>query len=68
MENSIELSREAKAELACKLALLDAIEKAQESANDNFELMQLKVKTFLKSPAFQKNVDQYLKIINKQKF
>lgn len=68
MENSIELSIEAKAKLACRLALLDAIEKAQENTNDTFELMQLKVKTFLKTPTFRKNVDQYLEIINNYKF
>ena len=68
MENSIELSREAKAELACKLALLEAIEKAQENENDSVELKQVKVKAFLKTATFQKNVDQYLEIINNQKF
>ena len=67
MENSIELSREAKAELACKLALLDAIEFA-EKKNDSVELKQVKVKAFLKTATFQKNVDQYLEIINNQKF
>lgn len=68
MKNSIELSREAKAELACKLALLDAIEFAEKNENDSFELKRLKVQTFIKTPAFEKSVDQYLEIINNQEF
>lgn len=65
MEN---LTMESKVEIAVKMATLDAIEKAQENTNDTFEIMQLKVKTFLKTPAFQKNADQYLEIINNHKF
>tara|TARA_R110000868_G_scaffold1103_2_gene8456 strand:- start:8167 stop:8364 length:198 start_codon:yes stop_codon:yes gene_type:complete len=63
-----DLTIEKKAELACQMAISDAIEKAQENKNDTFELMKLKVKTFLKTPAFQKNADQYLEIINNHEF
>lgn len=61
------LTIESKIELAVKMAIFDAIEKAQENTNDTFELMQLKVKTFLKTPTFQKNAEQYLQIINNHK-
>ena len=63
-----DLTMEKKAELAVKMAIFDAIEKAQENKNDNFELMQLKVKTFLKTPTFQKNAEEYLELINNHEF
>jgi hypothetical protein len=51
------LSINLKIEMAVKMATFDAIKKAQENKNDSFELQELKVKTFIKTATFKKNVD-----------
>lgn len=58
------LSIEFKMEMAVKMAISDAIEKAQENKNDSVELKASKLKDFLKTSIFQKNVYQYLEILN----
>jgi hypothetical protein len=62
------LSIELKIEIAIKMATFQAIEKAQENINDSAALKALKVKTFVKTQSFQKNVDEYLEMINNHKF
>jgi len=62
------LSIELKIEIAVKMATFEAIEKAQENKNDSMELKALKVKTFMKTPCFQKNVDEYLEMINNHQY
>jgi hypothetical protein len=52
-----ELSVNLKIEMAVKMATFDAIKKAQENKNDSLELQELKVKTFIKTATFKKNVD-----------
>jgi hypothetical protein len=52
-----DLSVNLKIEIAVKMATFDAIKKAQENKNDSFELQELKVKTFIKTATFKKNVD-----------
>jgi hypothetical protein len=52
-----DLSVNLKIEMAVKMATFDAIKKAQENKNDSFELQELKVKTFIKTATFKKNVD-----------
>ena len=62
------LSIELKIEIAVKMATFQAIEKAQENKNDSVAFKELKVKTFMKTQSFQKNVDEYLEMINNHKF
>jgi len=52
-----DLSVNLKIEMAVKMATFDAIKKAQENKNDSLELQELKVKTFIKTATFKKNVD-----------
>jgi hypothetical protein len=52
-----DLSVNLKIEIAVKMATFDAIKKAQENKNDSLELQELKVKTFIKTATFKKNVD-----------